>query len=52
MTTKRSLLLAASALAATAGSLSPEPELAADNMADFLFVQTAGAMTFGRATIK
>jgi hypothetical protein len=52
MTTRRSLLLAASALAAAAGSLNPKFALAADDMADFLFVQTAGAMTFDKATSK
>ncbi len=44
--------MAASALAATAGSLKPGPAVAADDMADFLSVQTAGAMTFDKATNK
>jgi hypothetical protein len=49
MTTRRSLLLAASALAATGGALKPRLALAANDMADFLFVQTADAMTFDKA---
>lgn len=51
-TTRRSLLLAASALAVTAGSLKPRLAHAADETADFLFVQTASAMTFDKATSK
>jgi hypothetical protein len=50
--TRRKLLFTASALAATAGSLTPKFALAADDMADFLFVQTASAMTFDKATSK
>jgi hypothetical protein len=52
MTTRRHLLVAASALAATAGSLKPRYAQAADDMADFLFVQTADAMSFDKATGK
>jgi hypothetical protein len=52
MTTTRRSLLLASALAVTAGSLKPRPAPAADEMADFLFVQTASAMTFDKATSK
>lgn len=52
MPTRRRLLLTASALAATAGSLKPKFALAADDMADFLFVQTASAVTFDKATSK
>jgi hypothetical protein len=52
MTTRRTILLAASALAATAGSLKPRVAVAAEDMADFLFVQTAGAMTFDKTTSK
>jgi hypothetical protein len=52
MTTRRNLLLAASALAATAGSLKPRLASAAEEMADFLFVQTASAMSFDKATSK
>ena len=52
MTTRRKLLLTASAVAATAGILKPRDVLAADTMADFLFVQTADAMSFDKATSK
>ena len=52
MTTRRRFLLAASALAATAGHLRPGAALGADEMADFLFVQTAGAMSFDKAAGK
>jgi hypothetical protein len=52
MATRRNLLLAASALAATAASLKPQLVSAADDMADFLFVQTAGGMSFDKATSK
>ncbi|MFI0844208.1 hypothetical protein [Mesorhizobium sp. IMUNJ 23232] len=52
MTTRRKLLLTASALAATAGVLNTRDALAADTIADFLFVQTADAMSFDKATSK
>lgn len=52
ITTRRNLLLAASALAATAASLKLRPADAADDMADFLFVQTADAMSYDKATNK
>jgi len=51
MTTRRSLLLAATAAAATA-ALKPQSALATDEMADFLFVQTASAMTYDKAASK
>jgi hypothetical protein len=51
MTTRRRFLLTASAVAATAGMLKSRDALAAD-MADFLFVQTAKAMSFDKATSK
>ena len=51
MTTRRNLLLAATAVAATA-ALRPSESQADDNVADFLFVQTASAMTFDKATSK
>ena len=51
MTTRRNLLLAATAVAATA-TLRPRLAQAADEVADFLFVQTASAMTFDKATSK
>ncbi|EHK54299.1 hypothetical protein [Allomesorhizobium alhagi] len=52
MTTRRNLLLAATAVAATAVPLRPRPARAADDVADFLFVQTASAMTFDKPTSK
>jgi hypothetical protein len=52
MTTRRQLLLTTSALAATAGMLGTRDALAADTMADFLFVQTADAMSFDKTTSK
>jgi hypothetical protein len=52
MTTRRSLLLGATAAAATAGFLKSRSALAADEMADFLFVQTASAMTYDKAASK
>jgi hypothetical protein len=52
MTNRRNLLLAASAFAATAGSLKPGLAVAADDMADFLFVQTAGSMSYDKAASK
>ena len=51
MTTRRNLLLAATAVAAAA-PLGPRLARAADEVADFLFVQTAGAMTFDKAASK
>jgi hypothetical protein len=53
MTTRRNLLLAATAVAATAvPPLGPRLAQAADEMADFLFVQTASAMTFDKAASR
>ncbi|MDI7862661.1 hypothetical protein MRS76_11895 [Rhizobiaceae bacterium n13] len=52
MTTRRNLLLAATAVAATAMPLEPRLAQASDAMADFLFVQTASAMTFDKTTSK
>lgn len=52
MTTRRSLLLAATAVAATAVPLRSRLAQAADDVADFLFVQTASAMTFDKAASK
>lgn len=52
MTTRRSLLLAATAVAATAVPLRPRLARAAEEMADFLFVQTASAMTFDKASSR
>ena len=52
MTTRRNLLLAATAVAATAVPLGTRLARAADEVADFLFVQTASAMTFDKATSK
>ena len=52
MTTRRNLLLAATAVAATAVPLRPRLVQAADEVADFLFVQTASAMTFDKAASK
>ncbi|MDQ6437209.1 hypothetical protein RB623_24410 [Mesorhizobium sp. LHD-90] len=52
MTTRRSLLLTATAVAATAGMLKAPNALAAETMADFLFVQTAEAMRFDKTTSK
>jgi hypothetical protein len=52
MTTRRSLLLTAAAVAATAAPLRPRVAQAADEAADFLFVQTASAMTFDKAASK
>jgi hypothetical protein len=51
MATRRNLLLAASALAA-ASTLKPRPASAADDMADFLFVQTADSMSYDKANNK
>ena len=51
MTTRRNLFLAATAVAATA-TLRLRVAQAADEVADFLFVQTASAMTFDKATSK
>lgn len=51
MTTRRNLLLAATAVAATAAPFRPRLAQAAD-VADFLFVQTASAMTFDKAASK
>jgi hypothetical protein len=51
MASRRKLLLGASVLAA-AGSLRPGFATAAEDMADFLFVQTADAMSFDKATSK
>ncbi|TIM28880.1 MAG: hypothetical protein E5Y61_21965 [Mesorhizobium sp.] len=50
LTTRRNLLLAAWALSATAASLNARRAQAADEMADFLFVQTADAMTYHKPT--
>jgi hypothetical protein len=52
MTDRRSFLLAASAAAIAASSLKSGPSLAASDMADFLFVQTADSMTYDKATSK
>lgn len=52
MTTRRNLLLAATAVAASAVPLRPRLAQAADEVADFLFVQTASAMTFDKAVGK
>ena len=52
MTDRRSFLLAASAAAIAASSLKSGPGLAASEMADFLFVQTADSMTYDKATSK
>jgi hypothetical protein len=52
MTTRRTFLLAASAVAVAAASLKSGPGLAAGDTADFLFVQTADAMTYDRATSR
>ena len=52
MTTRRHLLLTAAAAAAAAATVRPSQAQAADDMADFLFVQTADAMTFDKATSK
>jgi hypothetical protein len=49
MTTRRNLLLAATAVAAAA-PLGARQSRAADEAADFLFVQTAGGMAFDKAT--
>lgn len=51
MTTRRNLLLAATAVTAAA-TLRPRLAQAADEVADFLFVQTAGAMNYDKATGK
>ncbi|MGO4840693.1 hypothetical protein AB4144_51430, partial [Rhizobiaceae sp. 2RAB30] len=51
MTTRRNLLLAATA-AAAAAAVRPGQANAADDMADFLFVQTANAMTYDKAPSK
>ncbi|UVC14454.1 hypothetical protein [Mesorhizobium onobrychidis] len=52
LTTRRNLLLAASAFAATAASLKARGAQAAEDMADFLFVQTADAMSYDKTTNK
>lgn len=52
MTTRRNLLLAATAVAASVAPLRPRLALAADEVADFLFVQTASAMAFDKAASK
>lgn len=52
MTTRRNLLLTAAAVAAAAAPLRLRLAQAADEVADFLFVQTASAMTFDKATSK
>ena len=52
MTTRRNLLLAATAVAATAVPFRPRAAQAADEVADFLFVQTASAMRFDKAASK
>jgi hypothetical protein len=51
MTTRRNLLLAATAVAA-AVPLRPRLTQAADEVADFLFVQTASAVKFDKAASK
>jgi hypothetical protein len=51
MTTRRNLLVGASALA-VAGSIAAKAASAAEDTADFLFVQTADAVTFDKATSK
>ncbi|WP_198174231.1 hypothetical protein [Mesorhizobium xinjiangense] len=48
-TTRRNLLLTATGLAATAASLKGRSAHAADQMADFLFVQTADGMRYDKA---
>lgn len=52
MTTRRNLLLAATAVAATAMPPRQRPVQATDAVADFLFVQTANAMAFDATTNK
>ncbi|CAN7258560.1 hypothetical protein [Mesorhizobium sp. LjNodule214] len=52
MTTRRNLLLTASAFAAAVGSTKAKVAQAADDMADFLFVQTADSMSYDKATNK
>ena len=52
MTTRRNLLLAATAVAATTVPFMPRLAQATDEAADFLFVQTASAMKFDKATSK
>ncbi|WP_457585069.1 hypothetical protein [Ensifer canadensis] len=52
MTTRRNLLLAATAVAATTVPFRPRLAQAADEVADFLFVQTASAMKFDKASSK
>ncbi|MEP9389996.1 hypothetical protein [Mesorhizobium sp. KR9-304] len=52
MTNRRSFLLAASTIALASGSAKPDSAQAAEEMADFLFVQTASAMTFDKTTSK
>jgi hypothetical protein len=52
MTTRRTFLLAASATAVAAVAAKPGASHAAEDMADFLFVQTADGMTFDKATNK
>ncbi|MDF8357573.1 hypothetical protein [Ensifer adhaerens] len=52
MTTRRNLLLAATAVAATTVPFMPRLAQATDGVADFLFVQTASAMKFDKASSK
>lgn len=52
MTTRRNLLLAATTLVAATSSFGSGMAQAADDVADFLFVQTANAMSFDKATGK
>ncbi|MCA1406492.1 hypothetical protein I6F26_18890 [Ensifer sp. IC3342] len=52
MTTRRNLLLAASTLAVAAVSPRVRSVHAADEVADFLFVQTADAMSYDKGTSK
>jgi hypothetical protein len=52
MTTRRNLVLAATAVAATAVPLRQRLARAARDVADFLFVQTAGAMTLDKAASR
>lgn len=52
MPTRRNLLQAAAGVAATAASLRPLQVHASNDTADFLFVQTANAMTFDQTGSK
>ncbi len=52
MTTRRNLLLAATAVVATGVTFMSQLAQAAEEVADFLFVQTASTMTFDKATSK